>query len=254
VTCRSRTVLAFQAGLIGILRQIQVSDEKRYQEFKTDTGFDYVQDVDQLAGEISDSQELYFIARAHFNWDRLARYASAHGGSCEHKFCKTPTSTAGRWASFRMIEPSVLALAVAPDPEAVARMAEHSNSVISPAQDQPVWAQLSPKLLHDIPAQSPTIGVLRSADRVILSGAGSENPNVIDIRMDAAYDSPEAAKAARNQLQIETRMFGLGLRRYGLSANATDLTGLLVSGSFEVKGDDVIGKWPVSKAFLTSLQ
>jgi hypothetical protein len=244
-----------QAGLVGLLRQIEVSDQNRYHEFVSQTGFDYVQDVDQLAGEISDSRELYFIARAHFDWERLARYASAHGGSCEHRFCKTPTSSAGRWASFRMIDQSVLALAVAADPNAVTRLAQHSNPVTSLSSREPVWAELSPKLLRDIPAESPTIGVLRSADRVTLSaGAGTQNPKIIEVQMRAAYRSPEAARAARNQLQIETQMFGFGLRKNGLSANATDLTGLLVSGSFQVENDDVIGKWPVSKAFLKTLE
>lgn len=239
-----------QAGVIGVLRQLQFADEGRYSRFLRQTGFDYTKDVDQLAGEIRGASEYEFIGRGRFNWDRLRAYALEHGGSCSAARCQMLTSTPGRWATFSLLQPDVIGLVVSGSARALA-IGKGRPSTPS----APIWFTLSPDLLSSPPSRIPVTALSGATSATISAGpAGEPNARDFIVRLDASYPNAQTASIAKSQLAVQTRMLSLQLQRNGILVSPNDVSGLLTSGSFRAAGDRVIGNWRVSEKLLRSLE
>lgn len=235
-----------QAGVLSLFAASKREDPD-YRNFVRQTGFDYQQDADAVAGT-ADSSELLFLVRGRFDWNRVRRYMAQHGGANE----------AGRWASFVAVQPDVLGLAVSVDRSAARKLLPHANSHASGnPPPYPVWVEPSQKLLHnpvDLPFPVRVLAIwLQSANPVVLS-LGRATSADFELRLDATFANPVTAKTTRNQLEIETRMLKLELAREHRQPSADDLTGLLAAGTFEVSGTQLKGVWPVRKELLDSLR
>ena len=247
------------SGLLKILTGSRVVHEKDYERFVRQVNFDYTKDLDRMAGA-SDGNQLFVLLQGRFDWERLRRYPGDHGGSCANHVCSVPTTTPGRWASFHLIQPNVLALAFSTDTVAVNNLVPPAHPRAVQLPPEPVWVQLSESLLKnpgDLPLPARIFAAsLQGANPVVISaGPAAEGTGAaFRLQLDAACTNLSAADTIRNQLEIQTRMLGLELRREGKPANPSDLTGLLTAGSFQIVNKHVIGSWPVRYELLRSLQ
>ncbi|MBV8549977.1 MAG: hypothetical protein JOY54_01665 [Acidobacteriaceae bacterium] len=247
-----------EAGLMKVLAGVRPAEERDYQDFVRQTGFDYTRDVDVLAAS-ADARELFFVARGRFDWEKLRRYAEAHGGNCERKTCDVPTTRPGRWGSFRSIESGVIGLAVSTNKRAVEQLKARADSQPArPPLNEPVWVKISPTALKD-PAGLPAalrifVISLQGADPVVISAGAGDAGTAFAVRLDATFPSETAAQATSKQLQLETKMLQLALQHAQDPPAAGDLTGLLTAGTFEAAHGHVYGKWPVSVELLRRLE
>jgi hypothetical protein len=252
-----------RAGLLNLLTGVKPADEKQYEEFVSQTQFHYLNDLGALAGA-SDGDQLFFVIRGRFDWNKLKQYALAHGGVCLHDYCTAPTSKPGRWANFLPIQSDVIGLAVSPNGTAAdllrppgRRVQEQppGNTVNNPANN-PLWVKPSQKLMRtpaDVPLAVRIFAItLQAAESVTLS-LGSASGGVA-VQLDAGFPNEPTAEAARNQMEIQTKMLKLQLAREQPQPSPADLTGLLTSGTFQVVHQRVIGVWPVRRELLRALQ
>lgn len=248
-----------ESGLLKILTGSRVVHEKDYERFVHQVNFDYTKDLDRIAGA-SDGSQFFVLLQGRFDWERLRRYPGDHGGRCVNHVCSVPTTTPGRWASFHLIQPDVLALAFSSDTVAVNSLAPPAHPRDVQLPPEPVWVQLAESLLKnpgDLPVPVRIFAVsLQSANPVVISaGPAAEGTGAaFRLKLDAACPELSAADTIRNQLEIQTRMLGLELRREGKQPNPSDLTGLLTAGSFQIVNKHVVGSWPVRYELLRSLQ
>jgi hypothetical protein len=247
-------VSALRAGHVLQLMSAPKTQEADYQTFVLETGFDYTRDLNAMAGNTAGG-ETYFLLKGRLDWNRLANYAIAHGGTCSD-VCVIATTTPGNWASFRRLQPDVIALAVSTTRNAVTRIGAQS-----PLKDtlpsQPLWIRLGPNALDGAaawPAPAKILAnTLHSASEIVFS-AGPSSSADLQLGMNAQFPSERFAETVRNQLEIDTRMLKLELARENQKPNPADLTGLLVSGAFQLVDNHVIATWPLRKEFLESLQ
>ncbi len=249
------------AGMLDLLAGSKATQDAEYRQFVKETQFDYTKDLETVAGTAAKAAT-YFVARGHFDWSKLRQYATAHGGTCSGDLCKMPTSRPERWTSFVPIQPDVLGAALSPDAAAAEQLrpSQAMRSVASPPSTQPVWVEMAPSLLKNplsLPLAVRIFAVsLQSAGPVIFSlGRAAEHSGaVFNVQLDAQCPSAATAEATRNQMEIQTKMLSLELSREHAQASASDLTGLLTAGSFQVIGKRVVGSWPVRKELLNALE
>ena len=224
------------------------------------------------------------LARGHFDWSRLRSYAIQSGGSCHGNFCRFASKAGHRKLAFREIQPDVLQLFIgsasslsntnkseekANKKGSVPILSQENGSVpiSSPLSaqryelpDEPVWLELGPGVLSnpaDLPVPVRIFAIsLASASSVVLSlGPAAEASNAAFLlKFKAKMPNSAAAGTARTQLELQTKMLKMGLKRAHEKPDPAGLTGLLTAGSFETSGTTVSGLWPVRRELLLALQ
>ncbi len=245
-----------ESGYLGLIEGAKPNQDREYTQFVRQTGFDYAKDIDTVAGSAAEEQFL-FVLRGRFRWSSLRSYVASHGGACHGDLCETPTSTPGREASFRAIQPDVMGLAISADSSAASAIQPHSNQLLpSPA---PVWVRPSQALLKN-PAPLPlTLRIfaisLESADSVILAlNSSNQSGAAFEIAVDAAFRNASTAESAKTQLAMNTRLLKVEIAKEHKQPEPADLAWLLTSGTFDVSGRQLFGSWPVRKELLGSLK
>lgn len=247
-----------RAGVLQVLAGAKASEDAEYQTFVRGTGFDYTRDIESLAAA-TDGSQVFFIARGRFAWSQLRRYAMNHGGGCSGAVCYAPTSKPGRWASFLPVQGNVIALAVSTDKTAAYQLSPRRDRSVTPIPTQPVWVRVSHELLEhpeSLPPMAQLFAIsLAPAQTVTFSLGPSGNPEApYTLELEAKCVTAVRANIVAGQMDTETKMLRAGLTREHRQPNPGDLTGLLASGAFLQEGDRVVGKWPVYRQLLTSLQ
>lgn len=248
-----------RTGTLKLLEGTKVQHDSDYGSFVRQSGFNYEKDLDTLAGA-SQGDQLFFLLRGRFHWGQLRQYASTHGGSCVDHLCKVPAPKNGRWAGFFPVQPDVLAVAIAINPNAVNQLKPslHKPGIFLP--EQPVWVSLSESLLKnpvDLPLPLRIFAItLQFSHPVVLSldAAAEGTGSAFKLQLDAACQNQAAAETVRSQLEIQTKMLKLELARERQQPNPADLTGLLTAGNFQVANSHLIGVWPVRTELLQALQ
>lgn len=242
-----------KAGLMDILGGSDMVREPEYRSFVEQTGFDYTRDLDSALLAIHPTGR-YMLLRGRFNWELLKTYTESHGGTCRHAFCRTEGSTPQRMISYFPIDSGTMGLAVSPDAWAATQLWQRKKQMY-PAPDRPIWAMLSSRAWADsgaLPAGARAFALaLDGVDRVLFT-AGSAGEGV-ELRMNANCRTPEQAAAVAARLRETTAMLVDLIRKEGQAPNPADLSGVLTAGVFEQKDAEVIGRWPVSRAFIASL-
>lgn len=247
------------SGLLQRLSGTRVTHDKEYERFVREVRFDYTRDLDRIAGAVDGSQ-VYFLLQGRFDWERLRRYPGDHGGRCANHVCQVPAVTPGRWASFHLIQPDVLALAFSSDTVAVNRLQPPAEKRAISLPPDPVWMRLSSQVLNnpgDLPLPLRIFAVtVQSANPVLLSaGPAAEGVGAaFKLQLSATCQNLAAAESIRNQLELQTKMLQLELKREGRQPDPADLTGLLTAGNFQIVDKRVIGSWPVTVELLRSLE
>lgn len=230
-----------------------VTQDADYAAFVRETGFLYERDLDVLAASVG--SEWTFVGRGRFEWSRLRAYAVHHGGSCNGATCTTATgANRGRRIVFREIQPDVLQFSTGALPSSAGRPLQQM-----PTAD-PVWLRLDPLLLSrpaELPLAARIFAISMSqASRVLLSlGAAAEGSgSAFVLRLNAEFPNASTADTARKQLELQTEMLGLELKREKQPPDPANLTGLLTKGTFETHGDTLSGNWPVRYELLQALR
>ncbi len=241
----------------GFLKLIEGPQAPDYRAFVRETGFDYGRDIDALAGA-ADERQIWCALRGRFDWRKLREYVKRYGGECRDSECNISTSTPGRRASFRAVQPDVMLLAVSPDKDAARAMRESSSKADFPTS-APVWVRPSHAVLAN-PAQLPlalrifAISLQSSEFLLVSLRQAEQSDDAFTIEVDAAFGNQPTAKTARQQLELNTGLLKRELAREHGAADPGDLTGLLTSGVFRVEQQHLIGDWQVRKVLLQALR
>ena len=239
-----------RAGALGILGGTKVSQEPDYRAFVDQTSFDYVNDLDSALVSFHNTGT-YFLLRGRFDWKALEEYAAHQGGNCHNTFCQVAGSMPDRKISFFPLRSDVMALAVSDNGYAADEL-----QAVKPVQGgaipaDPVWALIPVAALKEHaglpPAAQALLRVLGGAQSVLVA-AGPDGKRMV-VRLEATCGS--AAQAAA--LTTELRDITAHLRDALATPDPADLGGVLAAGAFEQKDKQVLGRWPVERAFLESL-
>jgi hypothetical protein len=245
-----------QAGLLELLAGSRAAEATDYRRFVESTGFDYREDLDAIVLSREPSGALYCLLRGRFEWERLQQYAQTAGGSCRSAFCSVPSDTPGRHVSYYSLLPDVLALAIDTDREAAYRLSGRNED--PPAEDElrhPVWVRFS------APALQPSEG-LPAGTRVLV--AAMQKAERVTLALDASGDGYEAILRARcrtaadaDEITVHLQKMTDMLRKFFVrdkqTPNPRDLSGVLTEGTFRREDANVLGRWPIQRAFLETL-
>ncbi len=245
-----------RSGILKVLSPAKTSEEPEYQAFVRETGFDYRRDLDLAAVSFGGDGE-FFVIKGRFDWNKLARYAAAQGGTCSKGLCRMPGSTPERRISFFLLQSNLMALAVSTDGFAAARLEDPRSQAVQPLErpQDPVWLSIpaeSLKTTENLPTGTRLFATaLASADKILLSLGPQEQQ--FEARLAVTCRSSADAIALAGQLQHATSLLRQAIVRENQKPNPTDLSGVLTAGVFEQAGRRVVGRWPLPPVFLESL-
>jgi hypothetical protein len=192
--------------------------------------------------------------RGQFDWKRLSEYARAQSGQCSSSFCSMPASKPNRYISFYPLRANVLALAVAADQWAAARIvAPRANATaldVQAAASAPVWVSAPGASFRDLsglPDGSHILSPLADAQEATFSLRSGQ------LQLDANCASPDIAASIVVRFTATTDLLRKMLQRDKLSPSPADLAGVLIAGRFETHASHAIGTWPLQKEFIESL-
>jgi hypothetical protein len=256
------------AALAPLVRE-RVDPDPDYAAFVKQTGFDYQRDLD-AASVCYLPDRVYLLARGRFDEAKLRRYALSQGGTCAagglSRPCRMPASRPGRTISFYLISRGVLALATAPEPEAVlqlentpvpsaASLAEAANEL--GGSRALLWATATPAGLEGVltgAAVSPNLilfsRALAGAQRAYLFVA-DRSPN-LEIALRAICGSD--AQAA----ELQHLLYGLNEITRSLMGRtqpggSNPWNGILASAAITQQQNKVQAMWTLDRAILESL-
>lgn len=260
-------------SLAPLLRQ-RVDPDPDYKSFVRQTGFDYQRDLDGAAVCYL-TDRVYVLARGRFDAARLRRYALAQGGSCEgvsggaglDRPCRMPASQPGRTISFLLLSPRVLALATAPEPDAVRQLETAPEPSAAPlakaavvAGDSPplLWATATPagldRALQDSPSLSPNLALfsraLAGAQRAYLLIA-DQSPN-LQISLRAVCASEVQAGEIRRLLQGLNDLVAGVMRAPRLGNQSNIWQRVLASAAISQDKNTVRASWTLDQIVLQS--
>jgi hypothetical protein len=248
------TGLLRRSGMLDLLAGSKATEEPDYRKFVELTGFDYRTDLDAVAAALVDSR-VYITLRGRFQWKQLTDYAESQGGECHYSVCSMPGSTPERIISFYPLKSDVLALAVSTDPRAVTNIEPGGPKMKLPAQLDPFWISVptaSFSHLDSFPdGTRELLSPLAQAEKVTFA-AGPQGDR-LQVRLEVACLTPEAAADLLKQLSAVTGMLKSTIERQHLTPNPRDLSGVLVAGSFQQREATVIATWPVERSFVEAL-
>lgn len=239
-----------QAGFASLLAGSQgVLHDPDYEDFVRQTGFDYTRDLDTIAAKTGSVPVL--VARGRFDWTRLRPYAT------QRNEAKT-----ARQITFQQIQPDVILLKTGSVPVSTPQLAhtsapEKGTDPIS----APVWLRLAPEVLLHPEDLSPVLRIFaislgqQATDVVLsLSPAAEASGSALVLNFRATLPNSSTADTIRTQLELQTQVLALGLKRQHLPPDPASLTGLLTAGTFESAGKTVRGTWPIRNELLRALQ
>jgi len=247
-----------------------VDPDPDYAAFVRQTGFDYQRDLDRAAVCYLPDR-VYILARGRFDGARLRSYALDQGGACAdsglERPCRMPASQPGRQVSFLLLEPSLLALATAPEPDA-ARQLEAAPAVSAEPLAQAastlnagnplLWATATPASLDRALRQTsavPNLNLLAAA----LAGAqraylfvNDRSPR-LEIALQAVCASDAQAAEIRRLLQGLNDLVG-GLMRGARRGKTPDpWARVLASAAINQQKDTVRAVWALDPDLLKDL-
>ena len=234
------------------LVQSQVAPDPDYAAFVRETRFDYQRDLDQAA-VCWLPDRVYILARGRFDLERLRAYALAQGGACADRLlerpCHLPASQPGRRISFWMLSSGLLALATAPEPDAVLQLQNEPTVNATPLarSAQAMNSEPGPPLLWLTTAPStvgrvlPGVGALfagslANAQRVYLFLNPLEKGVQVALHATCASDS-QAAETKRLLQGISDLLGGLARR------GPVEWSRVLNSADIRLQGSTVRATW-----------
>jgi len=248
-------VAALRAGgLVDLVAGSKADEEPDYRRFVEQTGFDYRSDLDAVAAGFVHG-DVYMVLRGHFDWKRLKEYAIEQGGSCRNTVCAMQASSAGRHISYYPIRTGVLALAVSQEERGVDMISPDQWKDPPPLPPEPVWISVPAYMFADVsglPAGTHSFLTPLAQSEGVTFAIGPRGPR-FQLRAEVVCASPQAAADLAAQLTSTTDLLRKMIVREHLTPNPSDLSGVLVSGTFDHQDRKVTGVWPVERAAIEAL-
>lgn len=242
-----------KSGVMDVFAGSDMVREPEYRAFVDQTGFDYTRDLDSALLAFHPTGR-YMLLRGRFDWALLKRYTETQGGTCRHAFCRTEGSTPERLISYFPIDKQTMALAVSSDGWAATQLWERRKHTLR-VPDKPVWAVVSSSAWRDAGALPPGARAfalaLDGVDRVLFTAGSASGGLEVNMNVDCRSAGQAAGMVLR--LRETTSTLVDLIRKEGQAPNPADLSGELTAGAFEQRDTQVVGRWPVPRAFLASL-
>ena len=241
------------SGILGVLKSSTVAQDPEYKSFVGDSGFDYMTDMDAVAANFAHG-DVYMTIRGRFQWTKLSAYAKKQGGSCINTICAMPATQPNRFISFFPLRNDVLALAVSKDERGVVSINLPRPGVSHPIPSGTAWIASPGAMFKDLawtPAGAQFLTSSLEKSQETLFRIAAEPPGA-SLRMEATFPTPVAASETADTFKQTTELLGKMLNRDRIKANPSDLSGLLVAGTFTNEGTLVRGIWPLDRKFLQS--
>jgi hypothetical protein len=243
-----------RAGILNMFDSEKVTEDADYQEFVRSTDFDYKQDLDAALAAFAPSGK-YLLLRGRFDWKSLRSYVVAQNGTCYNTLCRMAGSTPQRRISFFPLQQNVMALAVSEDESAALRMQNAASGPESEIPNAPVWLSIPSSILksaENLPAGArPFARSMEGARSVFLSFA--PDGRRLAARLEVRCENSQQAADLVSELSRTTTLLRQMIEKEHHSLNATNLSGVLTSGSFRNEGSRVLGYWPIERAFVQNL-
>jgi hypothetical protein len=244
-----------RSGILNMIAGSKAVEDADFQQFVTETKFDYRVDLDAIAGAFKDGK-VYFALRGRFHWKNLADYAARQGGSCHGDFCVIAGSQPNRRISFYPLKSDVLAMAVGPDDFAAYQVAVQSGKAALAPPKEPVWAVIpaaSLQQMDSLPAVAKAyVPALQGADQIVFTIA-ADSSNQLQLGVQVTCKDATAASVLLTQFDATTKALRALLARQRHKPDPADLSGVLVAGSFRSSERQVYGAWPIPKAFVDAV-
>jgi hypothetical protein len=242
------------SGVLEVIAGKASAEEAEYRKFVEQTGFDYKQDLHQVA--MSSARGIhYFVVEGRFDWDKLRAHAATGGGGCKGAVCWTQGSTPDRFISFRPLGRSLMALASGQDKSAVHAIAKRPRETAIDIPGEPMWMHVPGEVLRgpgELPPGTALFARAVSSAQSALFTLGRQGEQY-ELGVNVTCKSAEEAAVLRTQLSEVTVLLQKLIRREGKEPNPNDLSGVLTAGAFTRDGNRVHGRWPISPALLQSL-
>jgi hypothetical protein len=243
-----------QTPVMDLFAGSSVALEPEYRAFVDGTGFDYTRDLDSALVAFHPGAT-FFLLRGRFQWGTLSDYVAKHGGECHNSSCRIQGSTPERNISYFPLHPNVMALAVSKVPDAAGAMQSRYPVPAFEIPADPIWSYFPSSLLKD-PSRLPAgmrafARALEGAQHIVLSAR--PDGNGMRVQLDIACQTPDGAAALTTQLRAITDSLRSLIAREKQAPNPSDLSGVLTAGTFEQKGQHVVGRWPIQRAFLEAV-
>jgi hypothetical protein len=244
-----------RSGILAMLAGSRGAEEPDYQQFVHATRFDYRQDLDAIAAAFKDGR-VYFALHGRFHWANLKEYAVQQGGSCHNDFCVIQGSQPNRRISFYPLKSDVVAMAVGPDDFGAYQITTGSSKIVAAQQKEPVWAVVPAVALQRmdiLPAAAKSyVPALAGAEQIVFS-IGADPAQQLHFGVHVTCKDATAASALLTQLEATTKTLRELLAHQRPKPDASDLSGVLMAGTFRRDERQVYGVWPIPKAFLDAV-
>jgi hypothetical protein len=243
-----------RAGLLQLLTGSNVSQDPEYRRFVGATSFDYARDLDTAMVSFAPSGR-YLLLGGRFNWNNLSSYALSHQGDCQGSVCRMVGSTPERRISYSPLRSNTLALAVSTDDLAVQRLERAGDGAAPELPGAPVWLRIPGSVLKstdDLPSGTRMFAhSMERAESVTLTL--SQDGARLAARLDVVCPNEQDAASIASDLGRVTAFLKDLIEREHQTPNATDLSGVLTSGSFRSEGRRVYGYWPIERQFIVNM-
>ncbi|MCE5308797.1 MAG: hypothetical protein LLG20_14255 [Acidobacteriales bacterium] len=244
-----------RVGVLDAVAGNRVTEEPEYKLFVQQSGFDYRQDLDNVAVAFQ-GDGMLALARGRFQWRTLRDYVAAQQGVCRNSFCRMAGSQPNRQISFFPMRSDMMALGVGTDEWAAGTLQTKRRGPLPfVVPDRPAWMHIPSAALRkdrDLPAGARLfVRAMQDSEDVMLS-LGRDKLS-LSAFLDATCKTPEAASVLVTELQGITALLRDLLTKEGKTANPRDLSGVLVGGVFQAEGRVVHGRWTVPTEFLEAL-
>jgi hypothetical protein len=242
------------SGVLELIAGKASAEEDEYRRFVEQTGFNYREDLDQVAMSSSGGVH-YFVVEGRFDWDKLRSHAAASGGGCKGEVCWAKGSTPERIISFRRLGSRLMALASAGDESAVHGIAKRNVEIPFTVPPEPLWVHVPGAMLQspgELPPGTALFARAISSAQAATFALGPKDKQY-ELAMNLTCKSAEDAAVLRTQLSEVTTLLQKLITREGQTPNRDDLSGVLTAGVFTRDGNHVHGRWPITPALLQSL-
>jgi len=243
-----------RSGILKMITGSKAAQDLEYRNFVDETLFDYREDLDSLAAAFKDGQ-VFFVLKGRFHWKNLMDYAVRQGGSCHNSFCTAPASRPNRRVSFYPVRSDLMGLAVSQDDFAAYQVTPKSSKLTLAPPLQPVWVLVPALALRDadsLPAGAKAYAsALQNAEQILFT-LGPQDDHLLMALNVQCHDANDATQLQR-VFENTTDTLRKWLEREHEHPNASDLSGVLVAGTFHREDRRMFATWPIPRAFVDAM-
>lgn len=243
-----------RSGILKMITGSKAAEDLEYRQFVDATMFDYREDLDAVAAAFKDGQ-VFLALKGRFHWKNLTDYAVRQGGSCHNSFCTVPSSRPNHRISFYPVRPDLMGLSVSQDDFAAYQVTRKSGKLSLTPPVDPVWVLVPALALRDadaLPAGTKAYAsALRNAEQIVFTlGPQADH---LQVSINVQCRDEKDATALQRDFENTTETLRKLIAREHQQPNPTDLSGVLVAGTFRRDDRRIFGQWPIPRAFVDAM-